>query len=89
MSQSKEELALELKKHIVEYLNLLEIKPEDIKNDEELFGPDLGLDSIDSVEMIVLLDREYGIKINNPADGRKILVNVDTIVDYIIEHRKA
>lgn len=89
MSQTKEEISLELKKHIVEYLNLLDIKPEDIKNDEELFGPELGLDSIDSVEMIVLLDREYGIKINNPADGRKILVNVDTIVDYIIEHRKA
>lgn len=89
MSQTKEEISLELKKHIVEYLNLLDIKPEDIKNDEELFGPELGLDSIDSVEMIVLLDREYGIKINNPADGRKILVNVDTIVDYIIEHRKS
>ena len=89
MSQTKEEISLELKKHIVEYLNLLDIKPEDIKNDEELFGPELGLDSIDSVEMIVLLDREYGIKINNPADGRKILVDVDTIVDYIIEHRKS
>ena len=88
MSQSREEISLELKKHIVEYLNLLDIKPEDIKNDEELFGPELGLDSIDSVEMIVLLDREYGIKINNPADGRKILVNVDTIVDFIIEKRK-
>jgi len=89
MSQSKEELALELKKHIVEYLNLLEIKPEDIKNDEQLFGPDLGLDSIDSVELIVLLDREYGIKINNPTEGRTILIDVNTIVDYIIEHRKA
>jgi len=88
MSQTKEELTLELKKHIVEYLNLLDITPEDIKNDEELFGPELGLDSIDSVELIVLLDREYGIKINNPTEGRKILVNVNTIVDYIIENKK-
>ena len=83
MSQSREELKLELKKHIVEYLNLLDIKPEDIKDDEPLFGPDLGLDSIDSVEMIMLLDREYGIKINNPTEGRTILVDVNTIVDYI------
>ena len=88
MSQTKEELALELKKHIVEYLNLLDITPEEIKNDEELFGPELGLDSIDSVELIVLLDREYGIKINNPTEGRKILINVNTIVDYILENRK-
>ena len=88
MSQSREELTLELKKHIVEYLNLLDIKPEDIKNDEPLFGPDLGLDSIDSVEMIVLLDREYGIKIENPTEGRKILVDVNTIVDYILANKK-
>ncbi len=88
MSQTRDELALELKKHIVEYLNLLDITPEEIKNDQELFGPDLGLDSIDSVELIVLLDREYGLKINNPTEGRKILVDVNTIVDYILENRK-
>ena len=51
------------------------------------FGGDLGLDSIDSVELIVLLDREYGIKIKNPTEGRQILVDVNTIVDYIIENR--
>ncbi|MCH2230073.1 MAG: phosphopantetheine-binding protein [Crocinitomicaceae bacterium] len=88
MSQSREELALELKKHIVEYLNLLDIKPEEIKDEEPLFGPELGLDSIDSVELIVLLDREYGIKINNPTEGRTILVDVKTIVDYILANKK-
>ena len=88
MSQSREELKLELKKHIVEYLNLLEIKPEEIKDDVPLFGPELDLDSIDSVEMIVLLDREYEIKITNPTEGRKILVDVNTIVDYILENKK-
>jgi len=86
MTTNREELSLELKKHIVDYLNLLDIKPEDIKNDEELFGPELGLDSIDSVELIVLLEREYQIKINNPTEGRKILIDVNTIVDYIIEN---
>jgi acyl carrier protein len=88
MSQTREELTLELKKHIVEYLNLLDIKPEEIENDTPLFGPDLGLDSIDSVELIVLLDREYGVKINNPTEGRAILVDVNTIVDYILANKK-
>lgn len=88
MSQSREALSLELKKHIITYLNLLDLKPEDIKDDVELFGPEYDLDSIDSVEMIVLLDREYGIKINNPTEGRKILIDVNTIIDYILEAKK-
>lgn len=88
MSQEREELKLELKKHIISYLNLLEMTPEDIQDDVPLFGEELGLDSIDSVEMIVLLDREYGVKINNPTEGRQILVDVNTIADYIIANRK-
>lgn len=87
MNQTKDELKVELKKHLIEYLNLLEMQPEDIKDDQLLFGEELGLDSIDSVEIIVLLDREYGIKIKDPKEGRKILVDVNTVVDYIIEHR--
>ncbi len=87
METNREDLILEFKSHLITYLNLLDTKPEDIKNDEALFGGDLGLDSIDSVEMIVLLDREYGIKIKNPTEGRQILVDVNTIVDYIIANR--
>jgi acyl carrier protein len=85
MEKSREELAAEVKQHIVTYLNLLDIKPEDIKNDTILFGDELGLDSIDSVELIVMLDREYGVKIKNPTEGRTILVNVDSIVDEILK----
>lgn len=81
------ELTIEFKNHLITYLNLLDISIDDIKDDEPLFGGDLGLDSIDSVELIVLLDREYGIKIKNPADGRQILVDVSTIVAYIEENR--
>lgn len=84
---TREEITLEFKKHLIQYLNLLDIAPEDIKDDEPLFGGDLGLDSIDSVELIVLLDREYGIKIKNPTEGRQILVDVNTIVDYIEANR--
>lgn len=80
-------LKLQLKQQIVEFLNLLNVKPEDIKDDEPLFGEGLGLDSIDSIELIVLLNREYGIVIEDPKEGRKILVNINTMVDYIEKHR--
>jgi len=83
----KEELKQQLKKQIIEFLNLTSLKPEDIKDDELLFGEGLGLDSIDSLELIVLLKREYGIIIQDPKEGRKVLVDVNTMVDYIEKHR--
>lgn len=85
--QTTEELKAQLKKQIVEFLNLLSVKPEDIKDDEPLFGEGLGLDSIDSIELIVLLNREYGIDIKDPKEGRKVLVDINTMVDYIQQHR--
>jgi len=83
----KEELKQQLKKQIIEFLNLTSLKPEDIKDDELLFGEGLGLDSIDSLELIVLLKREYGIIIQDPKEGRKVLVDVNTMVDYIEKYR--
>jgi acyl carrier protein len=80
------ELKANLKTQIITYLNLLDITPEEIKDDTPLFGEELGLDSIDSIELIVLLEREYGIKITNPAEGRKILVDVNKMTEYILEH---
>ena len=81
------ELKQELKIKIIEFLNLIDTKPEDIKDDQPLFGEGLGLDSIDSIELIVLLDRTYGIKIKDPKEGRKVLVDVNTMVDYIEKYR--
>lgn len=81
------ELKQELKEKIIEFLNLIDVKPEDIKDDQPLFGEGLGLDSIDSIELIVLLDRNYGIKIQDPKDGRKILIDINTMVDYIEKNR--
>ena len=83
----KEELKQQLKKQIIEFLNLTNLKPEDIKDDELIFGEGLGLDSIDSLELIVLLKREYGIIIQDPKEGRKVLIDVNTMVDYIEKHR--
>ncbi len=89
-------LKQQLKKQIVEFLNLASVNPEDIKDDQPLFGearPDepvgqgLGLDSIDSIELIVLLGREYGINIQDPKEGRKILVDINTMAAYIEQNR--
>jgi acyl carrier protein len=81
------QLKEQLKKQIIEFLNLKTVKPEDIKDDQPLFGEGLGLDSIDSIELIVLLSREYGIDIKDPKEGRKILVDLNTMAAYIEEHR--
>jgi len=81
------QLKQQLKEQIIEALNLLNTNPEDIKDDEPLFGDGLGLDSIDSIELIVLLNRKYGIDIKDPKDGRKVLVDINTMVDYIEKNR--
>lgn len=79
----------QLKKHIIKYLNLLELTPEKMPDDKPLFGDDgMGLDSIDSIELIVMLEREYGIKIQDPKEGRKVLVDVNTMMAYISANRK-
>jgi acyl carrier protein len=80
-------LKQQVKKQIIEFLNLISVTPEDIKDDEPLFGGGLGLDSIDSIELVVLLGREYGIVIQDPKEGRKVLTDVNTMVDYIEKHR--
>lgn len=72
-----------LKGQIIEQLNLAEVKPADIDPDAALFGDGLGLDSIDALELIVLLEKHYGIKIQNPADGKKIFESVRTMAEFI------
>ncbi len=81
------ELKQQLKKQIIEFLNLTSLNPDDIKDDEPLFGEGLGLDSIDSLELIVLLNKEYGITIQDPKEGRKILTDVNTMTGYIEKNR--
>ena len=85
---TKEELKLRLKSQIIHFLNLTDLTPSDIKDDEPLFGDGLGLDSIDSLELVVLLKKEYGINIQDQREGRKILVDINTMVNYIEANRK-
>jgi acyl carrier protein len=81
------QLKQHLKEQIIEFLNLTATTPADIADDQPLFGEGLGLDSIDSLELIVLLNREYGIVIKDPKEGRKVLVDINTMVGYIQQHR--
>jgi len=77
----------ELKKQIIDVLNLEDITPEDIQDDEALFDEGLGLDSIDALELIVLMDKEYGIKLSDPKLGKSIFQSIETMTTYISENR--
>jgi len=83
----KEKLMEDLKKQIVEQFNLKKLKPEDIGNDEPLFVEGVGLDSIDALELIVLLQQEYKLKLANAEDGPKVFRSVSIMADYIIQHQ--
>lgn len=78
-----ENMKEELKNHIINYLSLEDVTTEEIKTDAPLFGDGLGLDSIDALELIVMMEREYNIKIADPSKGKEILYSIDTIVAYI------
>lgn len=77
-----EERILKLKKEIIAALNL-DISPEEIDDNAPLFGSGLGLDSIDAIELVVLLEKTYNIKITKPEIARKIFVSVRSIAEFI------
>ena len=83
-----EELILKLKQQIIEALNLEEITPEDIDTDAPLFGEGLGLDSIDALEIILILEKFYGVKLSNSAEAKPIFYSVKTLAEYIMQNRK-
>lgn len=82
-----EALKLELKEKIIKILNLEDINPADVNDDDALFGDGLGLDSIDALELIVMLDKDYGIKLADPKEGKTILNSIETIAAYVTNHR--
>ena len=82
-----DELILKLKQEIIEVLNLEDVKPDDIADDAPLFGDGLGLDSIDALELIVLMERNYGIKLKDASQGREIFKSVEVMAAYIQENR--
>ncbi len=76
-----------LKEQIIAQLNLKDLKPQDIGDDQPLFVEGLGLDSIDALELIVLLQQEYGIKLSNAEEGPRVFQSVRTIAEYITAQR--
>lgn len=82
-----EDLILALKQQIIEELALEDFKPEDIDTDASLFDEGLGLDSIDALSLVVILDNEYGIQILDPEQGKQILFSIRTIANYILENK--
>ncbi|MGN0281673.1 MAG: phosphopantetheine-binding protein [Prevotella sp.] len=82
-----EELKETLKKQIIEALSLEEMTPADICDEEPLFGEGLGLDSIDALELIVLLEKNYGIRLSDPKEGKAIFASVNTMAEYVEKNR--
>jgi len=83
-----EELIRELKGHIVESLRLEDVAPEGIDADALLFGEGLGLDSIDALELVVMLEKHYGIQIADMEVGRKAFVSVRSLAEFIARNRE-
>ena len=82
-----DELIAELKVQIVEQLKLKNIKPADIGDDEPLFGVGLGLDSLDILELIVLLKQKYRLRVVDPEEGKKVFTSVKNMAEYITANR--
>lgn len=84
-----EQLINDLKLQIKEALNLEELSIEDFDENAPLFGEEgIGLDSIDVLEIIVLLEKNYGIRLANPKEGKAIFHSIRTIVEYVQANRK-
>ena len=84
-----EEIVLKLKEQIIDVLNLEDLTPEEIDATAPLFGDGgIGLDSIDALEIIVLLEKNYGIRLANASEGKAIFTSIESIAKYVLENRK-
>ncbi len=81
------ELKQQLKEQIIDALNLEEITPADIDNAAPLFGEGLGLDSIDALELVMMLDKNYGIKFADKQTSKQAFTSVDSLAEYVSAHR--
>lgn len=83
---SMERLIEDLKKKIVEILDLTDVQPGEIETDAPLVGGDLGIDSIDVLEMVMMIEKDYGVRIDNRELGAKVFASLRTLAAYIHEN---
>lgn len=84
---TKNELVDDLRKHILAELPLEDVVEDDIQPDTLLFDQDgLGLDSLDAVELVVIIEKYFGVAINDPKIAKTVFRNLDVLADYILEH---
>lgn len=89
MTESKDHLIEKIKQLIIQRLRLVEMTPEMIETDAPLFGEGLGLDSIDALELVLGLEKEFGVVIPDAEVGKKVFQSVRTIAQYVLENQGA
>ena len=82
-----ENLKVELKEKIIDALNLVDMTPADIEDDAPIFMEGLGLDSIDALELMLLMEKNYGIRLSNPAEGKQVFKSINAMAEYINANR--
>lgn len=84
-----EEIMGELKGKIISTLGLMDVKPDDIKDDDPLVGGDTGIDSIDVLELVMMIEKDYGVKIESKELGAKVFASVRALATFIAQAKKS
>lgn len=82
------DLLNELKVKIINVLNLIDVRPEDISDDGQLVGGNLDIDSIDVLELVIMIEKDYGVKIDNREVGAKVFASLRSLAEYIYKNSK-
>lgn len=83
-----DELIPKVKQMIIDSLRIEDMSPDEIETDAPLFGDGLGLDSIDALQLVVAMEKEFGVVVPDAATGSKVFASVRSMADYIAEHKK-